>query len=190
MFKLIYLYFTDPELNEEAVITYKNQLENLLINKEANPENVFWDTVSYILSGENIRSKPWTVEVLDEIDSEFAYSFYKDRYRDASDFTFIFVGNFELEEIKPFIEIYIGGLPSTGRLESWRDLGVDPPASVIEESIYKGQEEKSEVVIAFSGDFNWSLNNVISLKILSQILEMSLTDTIREELGGTYSIAV
>jgi len=103
MFELIYLYFTDPVLNEEAVITYKNQLENLLINKEANPENVFWDTVSYILSGENIRSKPWTVEVLDEIDSEFAYSFYKERFRDASDFTFVFVGNFEIDAIKPFI---------------------------------------------------------------------------------------
>ncbi len=190
MFKLIYLYFTEPVLNEEAVITYKNQQENLLINKEANPENVFWDTVKYILSDEDIRSKPLTIEILDEIDSEFAYNFYKERFRDSSDFTFIFVGNFEIREIKPFIETYIGGLPSTGRIESWRDLGVDPPASVVEESIYKGLEQKSEVVITFNGDFNWSLKNVISLKILTEILEMSLTDKIREDLGGTYSINV
>jgi zinc protease len=190
MFELIYLYFTAPRLDEDAVISYKTQIENMLINKEADPENIFWDTVKYVLSQKDYRSEPWTVDILDIIDGQKAYNIYLDRFKDASDFTFVITGSFETDEIKPLVETYLGGLPSINRNESWKDLGVDPPEGIINEEIYKGNEPKSEVVIVFNGDFEWTLKNVIIMKIIAETLNMNLTDTIREELGGTYSIGV
>lgn len=190
MFELIYLYFTEPRLDEDAVAAYKTQVESMLINKEADPENIFWDTVQYVIAQEDFRSKPWTVDILDMIDGKKAYDIYKERFKDASDFTFVFTGSFETEEIKPLIETYLGGLPSIKRNESWKDLGVDPPAGIVEEEIHKGSEPKSEVVIVYNGDFEWTLKNAIIMKIIAESLEMNLTDTIREELGGTYSIGV
>ena len=38
-----------------------------------------------------------------------------------------FVGNFDLEKIKPLVEKYLGTLTSTGRNETWQDINMKMP---------------------------------------------------------------
>ena len=45
-------------------------------------------------------------------------AFYKDRFADASDFTFVFVGSFDLATMKPLVERYLASLPALHRNES------------------------------------------------------------------------
>ena len=54
--------------------------------------------------------------MIDKMDYDKILSMYQDRYKDASDFTFIFVGNVNVEEMKPLIAEYlVHCLPSTAR---------------------------------------------------------------------------
>jgi zinc protease len=190
MFQLLYLYFTAPRKDADAFKTLKEQLRASVENRLSSPEQTFWDEVRSAIRDDHFRARPLTVDSLDRMDLEASFRIYKDRFADAGDFTFFFVGNFELEGIKPLIETYLGGLPSQKRKESWRDLGIDPPEGIVERVVKKGIEEKSQVQFAFNGTFRWNLEELIKLTALAEVLDIRLRDSIREEVGGTYSIGV
>lgn len=190
MFQLIYLYFTSPRMDESAYSAYKGRVEAFFENRSSSPEAVFWDMVNETLTQDHLRGRPWKKETLAAMDLESSFAIYKDRFADAGDFTFILVGNFEPEKVRALVERYLGSLPSTGREESWKDLGIDPPQGVVERTVRRGVEEKSTVQIIFNGNFNWSRENIFLLQALAEILDIRLRDSLREEQGGVYSIGV
>jgi len=112
MFQLIYLNFTVPHIDSTSFVSYKTKMKNYLANRSAAPEAAFQDTVQVTLGDYNYRRMPWTLSTLDKMDIDKSLTFYKERFADASGFTFIFVGNFDIATIKPLIETYLGGLPS------------------------------------------------------------------------------
>ncbi len=188
MFQLIYLYFASPRKDNSAFLAYRQRLAARLQDRLSSPEEVFWDAVRSAISQDNFRYQPLTTKRLDELNLEKSFKFYKDRFADASDFTFFFVGSFDLEGIKPLVLRYLGGLPSLRRNEKWRDLGIDPPPGIVERAIRKGSEQKSRVQFAFGGPFEWSLRELISMTALTEVLDIRLRENIREDEGGTYSI--
>jgi len=96
-----------------------------------------------------------SLELLDEMDLATSMAVYRDRFADAGDFSFFFVGNFTLEQLEPLVRTYLGGLPATGRQETWRDVGIEPPEGVVEKTVYRGIEPKSRTQIVFTGPFAW-----------------------------------
>jgi zinc protease len=134
------------------------------------------------------RARPITPTLLDEIRLDKALEFYRDRFADVGDFTFFFVGSFQLEKIRPLIEQYLASLPSTNRKESWRDVGIYPPKGVINREVFRGVEPKSTIVISFSGPFDWNSQNRYEFSSLLELTNIKLREVIREEKGGTYGI--
>jgi zinc protease len=121
---------------------------------------------------------------------EESLRFYRERFADASDFTFVFVGNIDTTVIKPLIATYIGSLPATHRSERWRDLGMDYPRGVIRREVHKGSDQKSQTQVVFSGPFKYTRHDVYMLSALVDVLQIRLRDRLREQLGGTYSVGV
>ena len=99
----------------------------------------------------------------------------------------MFVGNFEVNKIKPLLEKYIGGLPSTRRVESFKDLNINKIRGNIEKTIYKGLEDKAVVKLQFNGDYNNTEEENVNLDALTEVLEIKLLEKLREEAGGVYS---
>jgi zinc protease len=159
-------------------------------NRLAQPETVFSDTVTRLLTQDHPRRRPWTEALLEEMDLSTSARIYRERFADASDFTFIIVGTFALDEIRPLVQRYLGTLPATGRHETWRDVGVRAPEGVIEETVTQGIEPKSRVSITFPHDFEWSRENRYQLRSLAAVLRIRLREVIREEEGGSYGISV
>src|SRR5947208_1760216 len=142
------------------------------------------------LDGDSPRRQPETPAIVERWNLEKSLAFYQARFADASHFTFVFVGSFTPESIKPLVETYIASLPATHANETWRDLGIAPPRGVIEKTIEKGIAPKSEVAIVFAGPFVYDDANNLALQTVTLLLQSRLSDAIREELGGTYNIAV
>ena len=95
-------------------------------------------------------------------------AFYKDRFADASDFTFVFVGSFDLPTIKPLVERYLGSLPAIHRKETWQDVGMRPPTGVVEKTVEKGIEPKSQAAIVFTGPFEYNaMSSAWSLRAMA-----------------------
>ena len=119
-----------------------------------------------------------------------ALAFHKDRFADASDFTFVFVGSFEPEAMKPMVERYLASLPATHRVEAAADRGVHPPVGVVQRQVVKGVDPRSQVAIVFSGSFQNDPLHRLLLTTMSEMLGGNLHQTLREDLGGTYGVTV
>src|SRR5262247_3838064 len=189
MFQLIYLRFTQPRADSDAFKVQSTQVRTALANQSAVPEFAFAEALTNIMGQNHPRRRIPTAATVDQWNLEKSLSFYKERFSDASDFTFFFVGTFDLPTMKPLVERYLGGLPSIRRKETWKDVGVRPPVGVIEKTVEKGIEPKSQTAIIFTGPFEYDPSHRTTLRAMSHILQMRLLDSIREELGGTYTIS-
>lgn len=190
--QLVYSYFTQPRFDADVVKGVVVNIRDYLANqqKTLTPEKVYGDSLNAVLSNYAKRSIPITPERIDKVDANRAFQIYKERYADASDFTFFFVGNFKNEEIKPLLEKYLGGLPSTKRKETYKDLGIRPPKGKIEKALYKGTESKARVTMVWSGDAETSPENDTQVEALSEVLEIKLIEKLREEESGVYGVGV
>ena len=190
LFQLVYLYAESPRMDADAYQAFKNRLKGFIENRSARPETVLSDTMQVTLAQYHSRSRPWTLDLLGEMDMDASYAVYRDRFADIGDFTFYFVGNFDLEMMRSLVVTYLGALPSTGRKETWRDLGIDYPVGVIAKNVRKGIEPKSYVQIVFNGPFEWNRRNRYDLSSMVDVLRIKLRETLREDMGGTYGVGV
>lgn len=190
MFQLIYLRFTQPRADPTAFAAIASQARGLLANQLASPDVVFEHAISAALSQNSPRRQPETPATVDQWNLAKSMGFYKARFADAANFTFTFVGSFTPETIQPLIETYIASLPATNSRETWRDLGIVPPTGVVEKTVEKGIAPKSQVAIVFSGPFEYDETRRLAFRTMGMLLQSRLFDTIRQELGGTYSITV
>ena len=191
MFELIYAFFTAPRQDSTAFQAYQTLMRGSIQNRSARPETAFSDTIAVTMAQYHHRARPWSLELLDEMDLATSMAVYQDRFADASDFSFFFVGNFTLEDIEPLVRTYLGGLPTTGREETWRDVGIEAPEGVIDKAVYRGIEPKSRSQMIFTGPFEYDgWRNNLELRSMTSVLEIKLREVLREDLGGTYGVWV
>ncbi len=190
LFQLIHLYFTAPRLDSAAFLNFQGRMQEFVRNRNASPEVALSDTLTAVLTQSHFRTRPFTTELFDEMNLDKSLAFFQSRFSDASDFTFVFVGNFDVDDIKPWVEMYIGGLPATHRLESWRDVGIRAPRGVIRKVVRRGLEPQSQTRIQFKGDFEGERDERFAFSALGRVLDIRLREELREELGGTYGASV
>lgn len=188
--QLIYLYFTQPRKDKDIWDANIDQTRSVLSNRGLDPGSVYQDTVSAILSNYNFRGMVTTVPRLNAATLDRAYDFYKKRFADASAFTFTLVGNFDVETVKPYLEHYLGGLPSTNSKETYKNMFIQPPAGVISKTVNKGVGDKSTVQLVFSGDYDYNDVNNIQVDALEEVLNIKLIERLREQESGVYAPGV
>lgn len=190
MMQLVYLSFTAPRVDNDAFTSYKNRMKASLANQEANPMSALQDTLQKALYMGHPRAIRLKADMMDKIDYAKIMDMYKDRFKDASDFTFIFVGNIKPEEVEPMIATYLGGLPATGRKETFRDTHLDMRKGEYKNIFNKQLETpKATVVIISNGKCEYTPKNQVMMSMLSQVLNIVYTETVREKEGGTYGVS-
>jgi zinc protease len=190
LFQLIYLRFTAPRADPTVFANMAAQQKAMLANAKATPSYTFAEALQTTLSQNHLRGRMTTVETIDQWNLDKSMAFYKDRFGDAGDFTFVFVGTFTPDVMKPFVERYLASLPSGGRKETWKDVGMSPPKGVVEKTVKKGIEPQSQVAIVFSGPFEYDQVHRIAMRSLVSTLDTKLRETLREDLSGTYGVSV
>ena len=188
--QLTYLYFTQPR---KDTTSFNRLLENARViteGKASNPISVFQDTINVVMKGRSEWASSPSLEQLEQVSLYKAHDFYKSRFADASDFTFLFVGNFDVKTISPLLEQYLGSLPSTYSKENFRDVGIKPLSGNITKTVYRGLEDKAVVVLSLHGDYKYSEKNNINLQVLESVLETRLLERLREKESGVYSPSV
>lgn len=190
MFQMIHMRFTAPRADPVIFGVFMTQMKAILANQRAQPEFVYAETQADTMFQGHPRRKVPSPEQLGELNLDKALAFYKDRFADASDFTFVFVGTVNPDTLKPLVEQYLASLPSTGRKETWRDLGITRVKGVVEKVVEKGIEPKSQTSITFHGPFVYDQEQRVAINAMADVLETRLRESLREELGGTYSVGV
>jgi zinc protease len=185
----VYLKFTNVNFDKAAFDSFINKQKKFIPNLMANPQIYFSDQVRKIMSQNHPRAFGFpTVEQLDKIDFEQVKTIYKERFGDASDFTFVIVGNFEVEKIKPEIMKYLGSLPGKNRTENWKDLGIRPPKGGLKKVINRGVDQKSQAQLVFTGLTKFDKQESRLLTFLGELLTIKLVEILREEKSGVYGV--
>lgn len=187
-FQLLHLYFTKPKIEEKVFQSTMARYKGIFPTLLNVPEQWFSNAVSEYLYDNNIRRKGiFSIEAMDQVDREKALEIFKERFSDANDFSFFFVGNFEIEDFKKMLITYLATLPVKAGEESWKDPGVQIKEGKISKNFYKGQEPKALVRLTYRGDMKWNAKERRHVKALSEVLRIMLVESLREEKGGVYS---
>lgn len=190
LFELIYLSFTAPRLDKEAYASFENRTMAQLQSYELNPMVAFSDTLTKAVYMNNPRATRLQPKDFEHISYPRIMEMYKERFRDASDFVFTFVGNLQVDSIRPLIEQYLATLPSKGRVEKGNPAEVPALRKGDYTNIFKRQMEtpKASVVNFYSGQMGYTLENILTVGILKQILDLVYMEKVREDEGGTYGV--
>jgi zinc protease len=186
MFQLIHLAFTQPRADPAIFTVLTGQMKTMLANQRAQPDFTFIEALNTIMTQGHPRGRMPSADMVDEWNLDKSMAFYKARLADASGFTFVFVGSFDLDTMKPLVERYLASLPAAGRSEMWKDVGIRPPKGVIEKTVEKGVDQKSRVALVFTGPFEYAQMPRVAIRTLASVLQTRLRETLREDLSGTY----
>lgn len=189
MMQLTYLTFTAPRRDDEAFESYKNRSKASLLNMDMNPRVAFSDSIQAAIYMNHPRRTRMKADMIDRMDYDKILSMYQDRFKDAGDFTFIFVGNVDVEQMKPMIAAYLGTLPAINRQETFKDNKVDMRQGVYKNEFIREQETaKASNLVFINGTCAYNLKNDILASMTSQVLDLIYTAKVREDEGGTYGV--
>jgi zinc protease len=189
--QLLYAKFTQPGDDPEAFDMMKRQITAAVANRLDNPMAVFGDKLESVNTSNHYMSKPLTVDRVATLDRTAMVDFYKARFSNAADFTFFMVGAFKIDDVVPLLARYVGGLPATAPDGStWKDVGMHFPAAIEKDTVEKGREPRSQTVISFFADPPMEPVEQERILAATDVLETSLRDILREELGQTYTVSV
>jgi len=187
--QLVYLYFTKPRKDVQVWNAKLGQTKSLLSNRDLDPASIFQDTLTALLNNHVRRAMPATVDQINAASLDKAFDFYKARFANASNFTFVLTGSFQTEQMIPFVETYLASIPSTGAKETFKNNGLHPVAGQVSRTITKGKGDKANVDLIYTGKYIYNEDNNIQLDALEEILNRKLIARLPDKTSGAYSIS-
>ncbi len=191
MMQLTYLNFTAPRMDQDAFASFKSRYKSILESQLADPSIALSDTLTKVAYKNQKRSSRLTAEELDKVDYQKIMNWRNDRFKDASDFTFVFVGNINPDSTKALIAKYLGSLPSINRKETYAKVVTGYNPGMIKNDFNKEMKDpKTTVVDIYSGKLPYDMSAKVKMDILQKILTLVYTEKVREDEGGTYGVSV
>lgn len=190
-FQMLQAYFTDLNFDKDAFEGYKQKQSNFFENMISQPNFYFQQEFYTYLNKENPR---WngivpTAEKWKETDYQLAYNKYKERFSNAADFEFFFVGNVDDAVMENFSKKYIASLPSNNTKETFKDLGYRMLKGDLKKVVNKGKDPKSNVTIMYYGDAPYTTKEATALTALGEVLTIKLIEQLRENESGVYGVS-
>jgi zinc protease len=191
LFQLIYLAFTAPRRDEGVFASFRTQLAEQLEHQDVDPHAVFAERRQVVLFGNHPRRRPLVPGDEKKVSLDRALDFYRARFANAANFTFVIVGSVHLDTLAPLVTRYLGALPARpGHHETWRDLHIRPVSGVHKFEVKKGHEPQSTVGLTFSGTQRYSEAEDQVMSSLIETVSIRLREVLREGMSGTYNVHV
>jgi zinc protease len=191
MLQLTYLYFTSPRSDDEAFQSYITRTKAMVANIESDPNTAFRDNLMFALYDNHPLVKRMKAEDYDKVDYAKALKLYADRFKDANNFVFTFVGNIDPETFEPMIEQYIGSLNTKKNDETWTANAPVITDKDVNCHYTKAMENpKVTCYMVYNGDMEYTRKNQMAMQALNDVMDIVYTEKIREDEGGTYGVGV
>ncbi len=189
--QLVYLNYVQPRFDQEEYDNAVNQLKSILPNLMSRPDFVFQKRYTGVLYGDNPRNEFISMEKIDKADLQTIEKYYTELFADAAGATMVFVGDVDLETLKPLVEKYIGSIPKGKNATQWKDVQPKIAKGKVEDSFAQDMETPITTVLQFYTMYKpYSVKDEVLASAVDYILRMVYTDTMREDEGGTYGASV
>lgn len=189
MLQMVYLYFVKPRFDEQAFKVLESNIDNYIIRRSKNIDEQMRDSLKVTVYGkDNPKEHIFNQEYASKISFDKIKNIYEDRFADASDFEFFIVGDVSKDQLKPLLEKYIASIPTKHTKETFKDNGAEWVSDNIDRNIYLTMESpKATINMAYKKEMPYSNEKAIYTNALGDILQLRVTETVRESEGGAYS---
>ena len=192
LLQLTHLYFTSPRKDSVAFEGMMNRTLSLLKNRNASSKVVYNDSLSAVLYDHNVRMAPVTKEIAEKADYNRILEIYRERFSDANNFKTVFIGKIDMAQLRPLLCQYLATLPATYKAEKTNKANV---AQIVKKNevvkfVHKQETPLANVSVFVTGYVPFSPKNDLTLDMLTRVLQIAYTDSVREEKGGTYGVSV
>ncbi|TWO33197.1 insulinase family protein [Seonamhaeicola sediminis] len=193
LFKLIYLNFTSINKDEETYLSIVDKIKASTKNRKLSPSNLFYTEINKVTQKGNPRyinmnENDNLERLLDSVPYVDIYESYTERFKNAGDFKFFFIGDFDEDILKNYTEVYLASLPSTDEKEEYKKSTYKNVISGKRIEVHKGLEEKATLLISFEKEAEYLKKEHEALRMFGQIFRTRLRNKIREEKGGVYTV--
>lgn len=188
LLQLIQLMFSAPRrdqaLYQQFLTAQLGQTRANIAAPELQLQNAIQDT---LFQSHPHLAQIWRAEDVQKLNLDDTLRIYQQRFGSAKGFTFIFVGNFEVAKIKPLLNQYLASLATPDVVTHYRDVQLRPVTGIVKKEVRIGSDAKSTVTLNFSGPISASTQDRMRFFALLELLNLKITDTLREKQGYIYS---
>ena len=191
LLQLTYLCFTAPHRDDDAYQSTMARLQDLLKNQDLDPQTALSDSIASVLYNNNVRAKRMRAEDIAKLSYDRILEIYKERFANAADFDFYFVGDLNVDSVIPLLEKYLGALPVSKKTE--KDKVIDRRLTKGERTcIFEKEQDTPNATVNFvyHAPLKDNMRNDILVDMLEQAMSMLYTETVREDEGGAYGVPV
>ncbi len=188
LFQLLYMRMMEPRKDETLFRAFISKSQDMARESMSNPETVFFDTLQTTLYNNHPRlARVARPEDFSHVDLARATSIYRERFQSAKGLTFIIVGSFEAEKIKPLIATYLASLPAEEIPVRYHDLGIRPVKGIVKKEMRIGIEPKSLVSLVFTGNAVYSREENRRFRMLLEVMNIRIMENLRQKRSLIYS---
>lgn len=188
-FQLLYLKLNGVRKDQDLFNGQKNTLAQQLAFLTANPQYSFLDTFGKALYNNDPKA-PITIPnqaTFDKLNLNNIEAIYNHEFKNADGFTFYFVGNIDEGKLKELSKLYLANLETKNTKPHFVDNGLRPVKGYNELNYKKGQDDQSLILQVYHGELPYNEDLALKGTILKEIINMRITEEIREKMGAIYS---
>ena len=191
LLEAVYASFTELSPDEEAFATSLEMSRTSLKAQESNPLYTFSKNINKASHDNNPLFNLPTLADVDKVNYKSTLDFVKGAMKNAADFTFLFVGNVDVETLKPLLEQYIATLPADANnlTDVKKVTSLLTAKGQIKDEWKEPMQAPATHIYDLLSDTNipYSIENAKKMEMIGALLRNVYTETLREEEGGTYS---
>lgn len=189
--ELLYATFTGYDIKEDEYNAARDANIGAMANQETEPGYVFQKNMMEVLFDTPLV-RAINVDDVKNADREYIKATIREAMSNAADYTFYFVGDIDVDALKPLLEQYVATLPANGKTVT-TSYTLRPEFEVkggsrTETFTTKMETPQSYVFIGMFGKEPFSGENRILASVAAQVLSKRLLNKVREEMGAVYSI--
>jgi len=189
LMQLVYLQVTEPRFVEEEIAPAFAQMNAIVPNLSKQPNYILSEAYLKTAYGNNPRRQLISMDMLSKMSVASLEQSYKTLFSNMAGACVYITGNVDLETIKPLVEKYLGSLPTAGQGSTYIDHNLQVVPGKVE-NIFNAPmtTPKSSVLMIYSADVEYDLENVLTMQAFRYVLDLVYTETIREDEGATYGV--
>lgn len=189
-FQFLHLVVEKPRFDKAAFDKYVHVNKLTLAYSRKTTDDTINDVLRELRMVKSPRLWVRDTRYYEAMDYEKMVRIFKERYRNASDFSFYIVGDLEREVARELVTRYIASLSSTYRKEKPVKYEYYKKESVAKDIAVDIPEQKYMVDMAFTNTLKTKPADKLCMMILQKHFEYLFQQRIREAEGGSYGVHV
>ncbi len=193
--QMINLVFSQPQFTEDGWTTLIGQYKQVAETYGARPQQIYSEKITEAIYGKSWWNAPLNMDYVNKLDAATAERVFKERFGNPADFTFVFVGDFDEDQLVDLCASYLGTLKTNKKFEETKYVYFPFPKSSKTVTVEKGIDNNGDVYLCFGGelpeskDMEQGFKESTIINQLASVLDIRLREVIREDKSGSYGVS-